>query len=74
MFEVPGSNVKTINFEEDTVRGNQAPHYEYHEDGDDGSEETVVKEDENGAPDGETVSAGSDDVALEQSAAAKAKV
>ena len=77
MFEVPGSNVKTVHIEEDTVRGKHAPRYEYHSDSDDSnSKETAEDSDETGAPEGdvESVSSGSEDVALEQSAAAKAKV
>ena len=73
MFEVPGSNVKTVHIEEDTVRGKEAPRYEYHADNDSNSKDTAEDSDETGAPEGseESVSGGSDDVALEQSTAAK---
>ena len=81
MFEVPGSNVKTVHIDEDTVRGKQAPRYEYHTESDSGSsgskEETADggESEQTGAQEGDSSSTGnSDDVAVEQSAAAKAKI
>ena len=49
MFEVPGSNVKSVHIEEDTVLGKHAPRYEYHEEGDarDDGEEGEGEEDSN---------------------------
>ncbi len=73
MFEVPGSNVKSVHIDEDTVLGKQAPCYKYHTDSDSssGSKETAENSDQTGAPEGGTVS---EDIAVEQSAAAKAKI
>ena len=72
MFIVPGSQIKTVNIEEDTVRGKQLPRYEYHEE---------EERDDSGERDETEDSASSDSnrqeevgVALEQSTAAKAKV
>lgn len=77
MFEVPGSNVKTVHIDEDTVRGKQAPRYEYHtEDSDSASsgKETTGDSNETEAPEGETSTGNSEDIAVEQSAAANAKI
>lgn len=75
MFEVPGSNVKSIHIDEDAVLGKQAPRYEYHSDSDSSStsnKETAENSDQTGASEGETSS--EDVAAVEQSAAAKAKI
>jgi hypothetical protein len=79
MFEVPGSNVKAVHIDEDTVRGKQTPRYEYHaEESDSGSsskEETAEDSSQTeGASEGETSTGNSEDIAVEQSAAAKAKI
>ena len=74
MFEVPGSNVKTVHIDEDTVRGKQAPRYEYHpgdSDSASSSKETAEDSNETEASDGDASSTGnSEDIAVEQSAAA----
>lgn len=79
MFDVPGSNVKAVHIDEDTVRGKRAPRYEYHTDSDTSSSKETGEEDsdQSEAPDGgggETSTGNSEDIAVEQSAAAKAKI
>ena len=78
MFEVPGSNVKIVHIDEDTVLGKQPPRYEYHTDSDSSSsssKENAKDSDQTGTPEGDQTSTGnSEDMAVEQSAAAKAKI
>ena len=79
MFEVPGSNVKTVHIDEDTVLGKQPPRYEYHTDSDSSSssssKETAKDSDQTETPGSDQTSTGSsEDLAVEQSAAAKAKI
>ena len=72
MFVVPGSTVKAVNIDEETVRGKQQPRYEYlEEEGEgEGSDELAETEDlSNESRTQEEVG-----VALEQSTVAKAKV
>lgn len=75
MFEVPGSNVKAVHIEAATVRGEETPRYEYHEEEcNDNREEGDMDSDEAATQEGTTGGGSSEDVALEQTTAAKAKV
>ena len=72
MFIVPGSQIKTVNIEEDTVRHKQQPRYEYHEEEGRGSSgERDEGEDSSSSDSNRQEEVG---VALEQSTAAKAKI
>ena len=39
MYEVPGSNIKTVHVDSDTVQGKTPPHYNYHSNTDDSKNE-----------------------------------
>ena len=75
MFEVPGSKVKAVHIEEDTVRGKESPRYEYHEEEEEGEGSTSDDRQDGGEEEVRSQEGGrSEDVAVAQSSAAKANV
>ena len=74
MFETPGSKVKTVHIEEDTVIGKHPPRYEYHAKDEDSSNEQEEGSKDTETPEDDSTAGGSEDVAFEQSTAAKAKI